>query len=264
MPDRQVLLTFDLEEFDIPLEFGTSISLEEQLKVGNAGMNRLKGVLENFKVPATLFTTANYAIHFPQQVKELAQAHEIASHTFYHSSFSNEDLLLSKNKLEEITGKPVYGLRMPRMKSVDMDGVKQAGYLYDSSVNPTLIPGKYNNLHLPPVMYREKNMWRFPCSVSPLMRIPLFWLSFKNFPYFFYLHLVKRTIAHYGYVHLYFHPWEFTDISNYGLPSYVKRNSGENLVTRLINLIKDLRTECTFVTVKNFLSSKDIWQDDSV
>jgi peptidoglycan/xylan/chitin deacetylase (PgdA/CDA1 family) len=174
MLSRQVLLTFDLEEFDIPNEFGSSLSWEEQVSVGRLGMEAVSEILSFHKIPVTIFTTAAYAKENRDQLKVLADNHEIASHTFHHSSFTDEDLLLSRRVLREITGNEIYGLRMPRMKAVDMALVQQAGYTYDSSINPTFIPGKYNNSHLPKILYTEKEVYRLPCSVSPGMRIPLF------------------------------------------------------------------------------------------
>lgn len=255
MSNRRLLLTFDLEEFDIPNEYGSNLSWEEQLAVGQQGMSAVSEILNLHKIPVTIFTTAAYALENRQQLQSLSEDHEIASHTFYHSSYHNDDLLNSKNVLEEIIGKSVYGLRMPRMKPVDMSIVKLAGYTYDSSVNPTYIPGKYNNSHLPKKLYMEKGVYRFPCSVSPNLRIPLFWLSFKNFPYFLYKKIAVDTLKTYGYLNLYFHPWEFTDISKYKLPGYVKTDSGNRLVERLHCLIKDLAKEGAFDTMNNFLQS---------
>lgn len=254
MHNQKVLLTFDLEEFDIPNEFGSNLCWNEQLSVGRLGMAAVTEVLDHHQISTTIFTTAAYALANRQQLHTLAQNHEIASHTFHHSSYIDEDLLRSKNALQDITGKQVFGLRMPRMRPVNMSLVQQAGYLYDSSINPTFIPGKYNNLHLPKTIYTEKGVYRVPCSVSPRLKIPLFWLAFKNFPYLFYKKLAKETLRKYGYLNLYFHPWEFTDISHYNLPTYVKRHSGNELIDRLHALIHDLSKESSFETMNTYLN----------
>ncbi|MBS1670497.1 MAG: polysaccharide deacetylase, partial [Bacteroidetes bacterium] len=67
-----ILLSFDVEEFDMPLEYNQVINLSEQLKVGNDGMQKILPVINSQNTPCTLFTTATYAIHFPQQIKELS------------------------------------------------------------------------------------------------------------------------------------------------------------------------------------------------
>lgn len=243
----KVLLSFDVEEFDMPLEYQFDIPVEEQMRVGIKGLDAIMPILE--AVPCTLFTTANFANHFPEKIKELAKSHEIASHTFYHTAYTTEDLLKSKLRLEEITGEKVTGLRMPRMRPVLMKDVLAAGYQYDSSINPTWLPGRYNNFHLPRTVYNEDGVKRIPASVSPGIRIPLFWLSFKNMPYNLYLQLCKQTLARDGYLCLYFHPWEFTSIEQFGLPGYTRRWCGSKLVERLNKLIRDLSKEANFSTM---------------
>ena len=252
--NRRILLSFDVEEFDMPLEYNFNISADEQMRVGKKGLDAIDPILSD--VTSTLFTTANFAMHYPDAIKQLADKHEIASHTFYHSEFIDEHLLSSKQKLEEISGKPVTGLRMPRMRKVLMEEVKKAGYLYDSSINPTYLPGRYNNFHLPRTIYKDEGMTRVPASVSPIIRMPLFWLCFKNLPYPIFKMLTLQTLRKDGYVCLYFHPWEFTDIENYGLPGFTKKLNGEPLLDRLYRLLNDLKKEADFITMDTFVKEK--------
>ncbi|WP_295234581.1 polysaccharide deacetylase family protein [Sediminibacterium sp.] len=245
--NRQVLLSFDVEEFDMPLEYQFNIPVDEQMRIGIEGLNAIMPILET--VPSTLFTTANFANHYPERISKLALSHEIASHTFYHTAYETADLLKSRLRLEEISGQKITGLRMPRMRPVLMEDVKAAGYTYDSSINPTWLPGRYNNFHLPRTVYTENGIKRIPASVSPGIRIPLFWLSFKNMPYALYLKLCRQTIAKDGYICLYFHPWEFTPIEQFGLPGYTRRWCGPILVERLLQLVKDLSKDADFETM---------------
>lgn len=254
--ERFILLSFDVEEFDMPLEYGYQISKEEQLNIGKKGLDSISPILADRNIQSTLFTTANFANHFPEAVKELSIQHEVASHTYYHSSFVNEDLSLSKRRLEEITGRPVDGLRMPRMRTVDMDEVRKAGYQYDSSINPTWLPGRYNNLHLPRTIYSELGICRIPASVSPNLRIPLFWLSFKNMPWQVFKYLALQTLKKDGYLCLYFHPWEFTDINHYQLPMFTRRWCMDQLLDRLNRTIQYLQKEGEFISIHNYINKK--------
>jgi hypothetical protein len=254
--NRFVLLSFDVEEFDMPLEYNFSISPEEQMRVGKNGLDAIEPILNDPSIGATLFTTANFAMQYPDAIKHLSKQHEIASHTFYHSDFRNEHLLSSRLKLEEITGSSVTGLRMPRMRKVEMEEVIKAGYHYDSSINPTWLPGRYNNFHLPRTLYKENGMIRVPASVSPILRVPLFWLSFKNLPYTVFKLLALQTLKKDGYLCLYFHPWEFTDIENYGLPGFTKKLNGEPLLNRLHHLLQDLKKEGDCITMNDFVKQK--------
>ncbi len=254
---RSILLSFDVEEFDMPLEYQQQITLSKQLEIGKLGLNAIMPILNDKSVATTLFTTATFAINFPNYIRTLAQQHEIASHTYYHSHFEEAHLLASKLQLEEIALKPVTGLRMPRMRKVEMSEVIKAGYTYDSSINPTYLPGRYNNLHLSRTVYQDEGMTRIPASVSPNFRVPLFWLAFKNMPYFLFKNLVIQTLKKDGYVCLYFHPWEFTDaIANTTLPTYTKRWCGKIMVDRLQCLINDLKKEGEFITMQDFVINK--------
>ncbi|MEN9684300.1 MAG: hypothetical protein RLZZ28_86 [Bacteroidota bacterium] len=256
MKNRFVLLSFDVEEFDMPLEYQFDISVEAQMRIGKAGLDAIEPILSDPFLSTTLFTTANFAQQYPDSISRLSVQHEIASHTFYHSSFENSDLLQSRLKLEEICGKKITGLRMPRMRKVSVEELIKAGYTYDSSINPTWLPGRYNNLHLPRTLYRDQGLLRIPASVSPLLRFPLFWLSFKNLPYAVFKRLAKQTLSKDGYLCLYFHPWEFTDISQYGLPAYTSKLCGKPLLSRLQQLLFDLRKEAYFISMNEYASQK--------
>lgn len=250
----KILLSFDVEEFDMPLEYSYSISPEQQMQVGKLGLDKIMPTLLEANIQATLFTTANFANHYPDAIRQLSQIHEIASHTFYHSSYTTADLSRSRERLSEIIEKEVVGLRMPRMKQVPVADIINAGYGYDASIHPTWIPGRYNNLHLPRNPYQEEGLCRVPASVSTFCRIPLFWLSFKNFPYSLYLKLALHSLKKEGFLSLYFHPWEFVDIHSFGLPKYTIKGCQSVLFERLNQLISDLKPHGEFISHQEFVS----------
>jgi len=253
-----ILLSFDVEEFDMPLEYNFNITIETQMEIGKKGVDNLMPILNDQNYTATLFTTANFANHYPDTIKVLSVKHEIASHTFYHSNYTTDHLLASRIRLEEIIQKPVKGLRMPRMRQVPVADIKEAGYSYDASIHPTWLPGRYNNFHLPRTNYIEQGLIRVPASVSPNFRIPLFWLSFKNFPYALYLKFALQTLRKDGYLSLYFHPWEFTSINDYGLPKYTTKGCDNELLDKLYRLLIDLNKQAEFITMSDFLEINTI------
>jgi peptidoglycan/xylan/chitin deacetylase (PgdA/CDA1 family) len=251
----KILLSFDVEEFDMPLEYNFNIAIEIQMEIGKKGLDNLMPILNDQNYNTTLFTTANFANKYPDSIKGLSEKHEITSHTFYHSNFTTAHLLESRIRLEEIIQKPVKGLRMPRMRQVPVADIKEAGYSYDASIHPTWIPGRYNNINLPRTKYSEQGLIRVPASVSPNFRIPLFWLSFKNFPYAMYLKLALQTLKKDGYLSLYFHPWEFTNITAFGLPKYTTKGSDNELLDKLYRLLNDLNKQAEFVTMGDFIQN---------
>ena len=240
-----ILLSFDIEEFDMPFEYNKTISFEEQMRVSITGTTIILDILDKHKIKATFFSTATFAINAPKIMERIVkEGHEIASHTYYHSAFKTEDLLASKLKLEEITNTEVIGFRMPRMQPVDEKEIFKAGYIYNSSLNPTYLPGRYNNFDKPRTFFKQDGVWQIPASVSPLVRFPLFWLSFHNLPLWLYQWLCKITLKKDGYLNLYFHPWEFTDLNQkekYNFPNYVSKNSGVRMAERLDTLITEMK-----------------------
>jgi Polysaccharide deacetylase len=252
MPRGKIILTFDVEEFDIPLEYGHSIPFEEQIEITTTGLHKIHGLLSKHQIRCTFFTTAAYAQRQPALIKTISERHEIASHGCSHSSFSVGDLLSSKEILEAIINKPLYGFRMARFAPVDNSEIKKAGYAYNSSSNPTWIPGRYNYLSQPRLPFFSANLLNIPASVTPFFRIPLFWLSFKNFPMWLFKSFMLRTLKHDGFLSLYFHPWEFIEINAYGLPWFINRMSGKVMLERLDYTINLLKSKADFITMYDF------------
>jgi hypothetical protein len=256
MSDKKILLSFDVEEFDMPLEYNIDISPKDQLNIGFEGFKKIEELLTIHRISTTLFTTAHFANNYSNEIKNAATHHEIASHTYYHSDYKTEHLLASRIALEKITNTNVTGLRMPRMKQIPIQDILEAGYNYDSSINPTWLPGRYNNLNKPRTFYTENNMLRIPASVSSLIRFPLFWLSFKNLPLSVYVNMLKGALKKDGYLCIYFHPWEFTNIEQYAMPKYTRNPCGEILLEKMDRLIKILKDEGDFCTMQEFIRSK--------
>lgn len=255
-----VQLSFDIEEFDLPLEYGQSIELSRQIAISELGLNRLLDVLEAEQVKATFYSTVIFMEHISEKTKArlLRNGHEIASHGYYHSKHSDEDYLRSRLRLEKLTGKPVQGYRMARMQAINQSEQLKAGYLYDSSLHPTYLPGRYNHFDKPRLPYLESNgLWTLPASVCPLIRFPLFWLSMHNLPMWLYKRMVGYTARRDGYLNIYFHPWEFADLREleFELPSIIVRNSGKDFVERLRSLIRHLKAKgYTFGTSSEYLA----------
>lgn len=237
-----VLLSFDMEEFDLPMEHGVYLSLDEQMKYSNEGAELILDLLEKYKIKATFFCTAIFALNARELIERIIRfGHEVASHGYNHSKSVKDDLERSRVILEEITGTPVKGYRRPLMKGMDIQAVATAGYTYDSSINPTFIPGRYNNMKVLRTCNMDHGIVEIPASVSPFVRLPLFWLSLHNFPFSFYSWLCRRTLKKDGYLNLYFHPWEFSSHLNdrkLRIPYVIRRNSGSKLMIRLERLIQ--------------------------
>ena len=257
-----ILLSFDIEEFDMPFEYNKNISFDDQISISKTGTTIILDLLKLYNITATFFSTATFAINARDIIKRIIdEGHELASHSYYHSSFKEEHLLESKQKLEEISQSKVIGFRMPRMQPVDDDAIFRAGYVYNTSLNPTFLPGRYNNFFKPRTYFKQNGVWQIPASVSSIIRIPLFWLSFHNLPLFLYNKLCNNTLKKDKYLNLYFHPWEFTDLADkerFGFPNYVSKNSGIAMKNRMEQFIIAMkRKNHSFMIFKDLIAKID-------
>ena len=237
-----ILLSFDIEEFDVPLEHGVKLPLDEQVRISTIGTHKILDCLKANQVKATFFCTANFAIHSPEVIQRiLSEEHEVASHGYYHWTFEVADLKKSKVVLEEMTGRKIRGYRQARMMPVSEKEIYNAGYEYNTSLNPTFIPGRYMHLSTPRTYFVKENVLQIPASVTPWLRFPLFWLSCHNLPVGLYRWLCHRTLKHDGYLVTYFHPWEFYPLAEHPelqMPFIIRNHSGEGMVKRLDGWIK--------------------------
>lgn len=245
------LISFDVEEFDLPNEYGGRVPLHEQLRVGAEGWERTLDLLDEVGVRATLFITATIASAHPELLLRSAQRHEIASHGWSHSSFEPQDLSKSREVLQKLSGQDVSGFRMARLAKVDQSLIAAAGYSYNSGENPTWIPGRYNNFFRPRHARIEETgrgeLVQIPTAVTPLVRWPLFWLSFKNVPLGVTKVATRWCLSADRVAALYFHPWELCDLGAYRLPRLVAGLDGERYVARMREYFLWLaaRADCT-------------------
>ena len=255
---KKVMLSFDVEEFDLPREYGAEISLEEGIKVSAEGLEKILVLCEKKGIKATFFVTGNFAKARPDLVKRIIrEGHEVGCHGVDHFEPKVTDILGSKEIMEKVTGAKVVGYRQPRMFKIDYKELKRCGYLYDSSINPAWIPGRYNHLDVPRKPFKKDGVVEIPVSVANFLRVPLFWLALHVMPLKTYVKMVKTTLKKTGYFATYFHPWEFANLDVFVvIPGYIRKNSGDKLVGRLEFLIDRLKKSGgEFVTYAEFMKA---------
>ncbi len=251
-------LSFDVEPFDIPTEYGTAIDVEKQYEIGGAGLVRVLDMLDAERARATFFITGEFALRFPEMIRRIAESplgHEIASHGYTHGDLKPGHLELSRKTLEEIGGKPVTGFRRARMAPTDAGQIAAAGYRYNASENPIWLPGRYNHFFSPRRARVERTagggggaLVQIPASATPLVRVPLFWLAFKNLPMPVIRMASRWALAADGSLNTYFHPWEFMEIGGFGLPGVARRVDGAALLERLRGYVRWLASRAEFAT----------------
>lgn len=256
-----ILLSFDTEEFDLPREHGVEIDLKTSMEVSRYGTERILEILKDNGVPATFFITGNFAQQAPDLVKRIMdEGHEVACHGVDHFIPKETDFKESKKIVEHISGITTYGYRQPRMFPVSDKEIREAGYLYNSSLNPAFIPGRYMHLTTPRTCFMKDGVLQIPASVTPVIRFPLFWLSNHVLPRKLYYWMIRRTLKRDGYFNTYMHPWEFFQLDKHPewkAQGIIRMNCGEKLQRRLDLLIKNLKaTKIPFGTYKQFAIKK--------
>jgi len=252
---KNVLLSLDVEEFDIPEEYGQKVDDQSKIRVSGEGLVLLLDLLEELDLTVTCFTTVYFARSQPALIEQIIRRHELASHGIRHSTFGPGDLLGSRLELEELSGRNVRGFRRPRLKIVDSGELLAAGYSYNSSENPIWLPGRYMNFFRPRLPYLSGDLVNLPVSTSPLIRYPLFWLSFKNSPLGLFKKMSGWALESDGYLNIFFHPWEFIDLRAWRLPASVKRMSGKKMLSKLRAYLIWLKGRGEFTTCGAFAES---------
>ena len=251
---KSILLTFDLEEFDLPKEYYLNITEKEMYEISLEGLNNLLNILNRNKIKATFFTTANFAIKYPEIIKELSKKHEIASHGYSHSMpLTLENIKNAKEVKENIIKKEIKGFRAPRWDLRNLNIVSSSEFKYDSSTHPIYLPGRYNNLSQKRNIQKKNNLIEIPASTI-FPNFSIFWLTFKNFPLIYSKIFTKINFLNSRYTMLVQHPWEFADIENIKIPKYIKNPCGKKLTKKLEDYIQFCKSNnYKFQTVEEFL-----------
>jgi hypothetical protein len=162
--------------------------------------------------------------------------------------------------VEAIAGRRIIGFRAPKFHIQKIKILPLAGLKYDSSLHPTYIPGRYNNFFTERRIHRHGKLVEIPVSVTPIVRLPLFWFAFRNLG-LRYARFCTRWCLLEGFAMILFHPWEFVDLtaSQFKLPIYLRRNTGKNLAAMLTKYIVWAKKKgCRFVTIHDFLQQKGL------
>ncbi|MBZ0217423.1 MAG: polysaccharide deacetylase family protein [Fimbriimonadaceae bacterium] len=235
----QVALTIDMEH-DCPPFLNSYRGIEE-------GAPRLLDLLEDEGVEATFFTTGDVARRYPEILQRITRfGHEPACHGDTHRRFSTMDEKEARKEIETSTQcLRAYGditsFRAPNLDFPEkyLPLLKEYGYTVDSSQAAY----KFHKGHpRRPTIYR--GMVRFPVSTTPsAIRLPA---VLRNF----ILWQKKDPIV------LFFHPWEFVDVTREAIPWDCRFRTGQPALDTLRAAIKYLRSrQAAFVTMNRLAQS---------
>ncbi|EDM23027.1 polysaccharide deacetylase family protein [Caminibacter mediatlanticus] len=141
------------------LDTKKAIFISEDTEYKYENLIHFARLANKYNIHATTFCVAKLATQYPELTKEASQFPqiEIGSHSYSHTKIIGasetkvkKEILYSKEILEKITGKKVYGFRPPReeIDKVMENWLRKAGYKYVmEKVKPFLVPKEtYDNL----------------------------------------------------------------------------------------------------------------------
>lgn len=191
-----------------------------------ANVDRILALFDAQSVKATFFTLGWMAERYPAMVRRIvAEGHELASHGWEHIRVTQqserdfrEDVVRTKNRLEDISGQAVQGYRAASYSIGStnlwaLDVLADAGYRYSSSI----VPVKHDLYGMP-----EAPRFSFRAADDRLTEIPITTIPvlgrnlncggggwFRLFPYKFSRWALNRVNRDEGRSAVfYFHPWE--------------------------------------------------------
>src|SRR3989344_2943151 len=98
---KNILLTFDIEEFDLPLELGKDISENEQFEISKGGTEEVLELLYKNNLRSTFFLSAKFSKLYPNLIRKISKQHEIGLHCLEHKdnySKMNEEEAIERIK----------------------------------------------------------------------------------------------------------------------------------------------------------------------
>ncbi len=255
-------ITIDAEEWRVHRVYGSLARPEVRCSI--RGLEKLLDLFETYDVKATFFFTHYLASRATGLLRKVSRKHEIGSHgiadvdhTRVRFSRLSRLLFRSKSFLEKVTKDVVLGFRAPRhrINPLILALISSLGFRYDSSINPTWIPGRYNYLWYEPfiktIKTEQGELIEVPISAHPLLRVPLMWVVLRNLPLEFIellLHLLKKV----GYAVLSIHPWDVELPSTRTAPFYYFRGT-TSMIDKLSLLLEEFRPKAKFVTLSELL-----------
>jgi peptidoglycan/xylan/chitin deacetylase (PgdA/CDA1 family) len=147
----QASINIDLDTLSEDLDGHTRIIRSESLRAitYRRVLPRFLDLLARHDVRATFFVIGRDAVEHGDVLRSIAAAgHELANHTMNHpkqlvhldAAAIAREIEDCGRVLERLTGEPVLGFRAPgyTVSVAVIDALRRAGYLYDTSLNPSL------------------------------------------------------------------------------------------------------------------------------
>jgi polysaccharide deacetylase family protein (PEP-CTERM system associated) len=239
------VFTVDVEDWFHILDLPSTPPVEEWPALQSdvvANTRRMLAIFRQHDVRCTLFFLAWVAERHPRLVREaIADGHEVASHGYAHELVYTiseqrfyDDICKAKDIIEQAGGVAVKGYRCPGFSATEstpwfFDRVRQAGYVYDSSVFPgSRSHGGSPNAKPDPNVIRTAHgdLVEFPISMATTFGKSMYFFGggyLRFFPYWLMKRKVDQVLRERRTPVFYLHPREIDPVQP-RLPMSAKRN----------------------------------------
>jgi len=226
---KRFLASFDIEDWFHAENVRASLpthdwdQLESRLE---PNVHELLDILAAVQARSTFFVLGWVADRFPGVVRRIVdEGHEVASHTYLHRNLNRlppdevrEELRRSKDRLEQVAGSEVRGVRAPNFSISDvvLDLIAETGYRYDSSYFGFEQHDRYGKLSaaIPPgepVTEVRPGLLEIQMTRVAIATTQVPWAGgayFRLIPYPVFRWGVARHLRSNPWFTFYFHPWE--------------------------------------------------------
>jgi polysaccharide deacetylase family protein (PEP-CTERM system associated) len=230
--EHRFLASFDVEDWFHAENVRSSLPTSDWARLESrveGNTHELLDLLGEAGATSTFFVLGWIAARYPALVRRIVdEGHEVASHSEMHRrlyDLSTEDLeadlARARQTLEQLTGKPVLGLRAPTFSVNDhvLDCIARAGYWYDSSVYSFRAHDRYGSIstEIDPrmgIVEIRPGLLELPVSSVVVGGLALPWAGggyFRVLPYSVYRWGVRKRLSSTSWFMFYLHPWELDD-----------------------------------------------------
>ena len=258
---KYACLTLDIEE-----DYGDRVKECNIYKDSFEKIEELKSLYDSLKVPVSAFITTNILDkneNMTELIKWLANDYHCHSHSHNTQSFdSKNEITTCFSKFKEHFGYEPLGYRAPKgvLYHGDIKLITDTGFLFSSSLFPSLRVGTFNNLKSPQdPFYYDTGLLEIPFAVVNKIRL-IVSLSYQKLLGSSMSHALYKTLGLPDIIvydsHL--HDYIINEKSFTQLPAFMKgiysvnKYSGKQI---LINFVDYLKAEgYSFITMTDLLS----------
>ena len=220
---KNITITVDVEE-DCPPMLTSTRGMEE-------GLPELLDLFKKENIKATFFVTGQMAEQYPGLISRIPkEGHELGCHGYTHTRFDRMEkeeariALKQAGKVLRQFERNLVSFRAPNLQFPKnyLKFLEEEGFLYDSSIAAYKPPFPRSKV--------EGKIIRVPATITS---------SFLRLPTGLFLPFIRYSKAPV----IFFHPWEFVDMSEEPIRLDCKFNTGEKALKNLKVLIRTLKAE---------------------